>query len=38
MVPEHPVFQTPGAMIKAAREAKGLSRETLCAETRIPDR
>ncbi len=38
MAPDQPVFQTPGAMIRATREAKGLSLADLAAETRIPDR
>jgi cytoskeletal protein RodZ len=38
MAPDQPVFQTPGAMIRSTREAKGLSLDDLAAETRIPDR
>jgi len=38
MAPDQPVFQTPGAMIRATREAKGLSLDDLAAETRIPVR
>jgi len=38
MDPDRPVYQTPGAMIRSAREARHLSLQDLAAETRIPDR
>ncbi|MBU0740986.1 helix-turn-helix domain-containing protein [bacterium] len=38
MSADRPVYQTPGAMIRAARTARRLSLSDLAAETRIPDR
>ncbi len=38
MVPERPIYQTPGVLIRTARTAQGLSLQDLAAETRIPDR
>ncbi|MBC8423343.1 helix-turn-helix domain-containing protein [bacterium] len=38
MAPDPSIYQTPGAMIRAARMARGLGLQDLAAETRIPDR